>query len=84
MSAFDPKRTSAASDPEPDPFENVDASWYDARSGRRGDNIQMPETSIFRDQMTVRRLRLGAGLIMLCHLTLHLCMHALGNVRRYE
>src|SRR6516165_8418468 len=40
----------------------------------------MPDTSIFSDQMTVRRLRLGAGLIMLCYLTLHLCMHALGNV----
>jgi adenylate cyclase len=40
----------------------------------------MPDTSIFRDQMTVRRLRLGAGLIMFCYLTLHLCMHALGNV----
>ena len=36
--------------------------------------------SIFRDQMTVRRLRVGAGLIMLCYLTLHFCMHALGNV----
>src|SRR5215469_17804669 len=45
-----------------------------------GDNIQMLDTSIFLDQMTVRRLRLGAGLIMLCYLTLHLCMHALGNV----
>jgi adenylate cyclase len=40
----------------------------------------MLDTSIFRDQMTVRRLRLGAGLIMLCYLTLHFCMHALGNV----
>jgi adenylate cyclase len=40
----------------------------------------MPVSAIFRDQMTVRRLRLGAGLIMLCYLALHLCMHALGNV----
>jgi adenylate cyclase len=40
----------------------------------------MLDTSIFRDQMTVRRLRLGAGLIMLCYLALHFCMHALGNV----
>ena len=40
----------------------------------------MLDASIFRDQMTVRRLRLGARLIMLCYLTLHLCMHALGNV----
>jgi adenylate cyclase len=40
----------------------------------------MLDASIFRDQMTVRRLRLGAGLIMLCYLTLHFCMHALGNV----
>jgi adenylate cyclase len=40
----------------------------------------MLDSSIFRDQMTVRRLRLGAGLIMLCYLTLHFCMHALGNV----
>src|SRR5215469_5560465 len=77
MSAFGTKGTSAA--PDSYPFQNVDASWYDARS-RRGDNIQMPDTSIFRDQMTVRRLRLGAGLILLCYLTLHLCMHALGNV----
>lgn len=35
---------------------------------------------IFRDQMTVRRLRLAAGLIMLSYLTLHLSMHALGNI----
>jgi adenylate cyclase len=40
----------------------------------------MLDSSIFCDQMTVRRLRLGAGLIMLCYLTLHFCMHALGNV----
>ena len=40
----------------------------------------MLDSSIFRDQMTVRRLRLAAGLIMLCYLTLHLSMHALGNV----
>ena len=40
----------------------------------------MLDFSIFRDQMTVRRLRLAAGLIMLCYLTLHLSMHALGNV----
>jgi hypothetical protein len=40
----------------------------------------MLDASIFRDQMTVRRLRLGAGLIMLCYLALHFCMHALGNV----
>jgi len=46
----------------------------------RGDEIQMLDSSIFRDQMTIRRLRLSAGLIMLCYLTLHLSMHALGNV----
>ena len=40
----------------------------------------MPNTSIFRDQMTIRWLRLAAGLIMLCYLTLHFCMHALGNI----
>src|SRR5436305_12477031 len=40
----------------------------------------MLDSSIFRDQMTIRRLRLSAGLIMLCYLTLHLSMHALGNV----
>jgi adenylate cyclase len=40
----------------------------------------MLDSSILRDQMTLRRLRLAAGLIMLCYLTLHLCMHALGNV----
>ena len=40
----------------------------------------MLDSSIFRDQMTVRRLRLAAGLVMLCYLTLHLSMHALGNV----
>ena len=40
----------------------------------------MIDTSIFRDQMTIRRLRLAAGLIMLSYLTLHLSMHALGNV----
>ena len=40
----------------------------------------MIDTGIFRDQMTIRRLRLAAGLIMLSYLTLHLSMHALGNV----
>ena len=40
----------------------------------------MIDSSIFRDQMTIRRLRLAAGLIMLSYLTLHLSMHALGNV----
>ena len=34
----------------------------------------MMDTSIFRDQMTIRRLRLAAGLIMLSYLTLHLSM----------
>jgi adenylate cyclase len=37
-------------------------------------------SGIFRDQMTVRRLRVAAGLIMLCYLALHLSMHALGNI----
>jgi adenylate cyclase len=37
-------------------------------------------STIFHDQMTIRRLRLAAGLIMLSYLTLHLSMHALGNV----
>src|SRR5258706_8696772 len=40
----------------------------------------MIDSNIFRDQMTIRRLRLPAGLIMLSYLTLHLSMHALGNV----
>ena len=40
----------------------------------------MLDSNILRDQMTVRRLRLTAGLIMLCYLTLHFIMHALGNV----
>jgi adenylate cyclase len=39
----------------------------------------MIDSSIFRDQMSIRRLRLAAGLIMLSYLTLHLAMHALGN-----
>jgi hypothetical protein len=30
--------------------------------------------------MTIRRLRLAAGLVMLFYLTLHLTMHALGNI----
>jgi len=37
-------------------------------------------SNIIRDQMTIRRLRLAAGLIMFSYLTLHLSMHALGNV----
>jgi adenylate cyclase len=40
----------------------------------------MIDSKIFRDQMTIRRFRLAAGLIMLSYLTLHLSMHALGNV----
>jgi hypothetical protein len=40
----------------------------------------MLDSNILRDQMTVRRLRLAAGLIMFCYLTLHFIMHALGNV----
>jgi adenylate cyclase len=40
----------------------------------------MIDSNIFRDQMTIRRLRLAAGLVMLSYLTLHLSMHALGNV----
>jgi adenylate cyclase len=64
----------------PRPFQDADTGWYDAVSGRRGDDILMLDSSIFRDQMTVRRLRLAAGLIMLCYLALHLSMHALGNV----
>ncbi len=40
----------------------------------------MIDSSVFHDQMTVRRTRLAAGLIMLSYLTLHLSMHALGNV----
>jgi adenylate cyclase len=40
----------------------------------------MLNSSIFRDQMTVRRLRVAAGLIMLCYLAMHFAMHALGNV----
>jgi adenylate cyclase len=37
-------------------------------------------SNVFRDQMTIRRLRLAAGLVMLCYLALHLTMHALGNI----
>jgi adenylate cyclase len=40
----------------------------------------MIDFNIFGDQMTIRRLRLAAGLVMLSYLTLHLSMHALGNV----
>ncbi|TYO61563.1 hypothetical protein FXV83_37340 [Bradyrhizobium hipponense] len=40
----------------------------------------MIDSTIFRDQMTIRQLRLAAGLIMLSYLALHLSMHALGNV----
>src|SRR5260221_280255 len=40
----------------------------------------MIDSTFFRDQMTIRRLRLAAGLVMLSYLTLHLSMHALGNV----
>ena len=40
----------------------------------------MVDSNIFGDQMTIRRLRLAAGLIMLSYLALHLIMHALGNV----
>src|SRR5260221_274721 len=40
----------------------------------------MIDSNFFRDQMTIRRLRLAAGLVMLSYLTLHLSMHALGNV----
>jgi len=35
---------------------------------------------MLRDQMTYRRLRLAAGLVMFTYLTLHLTMHALGNL----
>jgi adenylate cyclase len=41
------------------------------------DNTAIP---ILRDQMTYRRLRLAAGLVMFTYLTLHLTMHALGNL----
>ena len=37
-------------------------------------------SKVFRDQMTIRRLRLAAGLVMLSYLALHLTMHALGNI----
>jgi adenylate cyclase len=40
----------------------------------------MHDPSIFRDQMTIRRLRVAAGLVMLSYLTLHFTMHALGNL----
>src|SRR5260221_14542674 len=40
----------------------------------------MIDSNFFRDQMTIRRLRLAAGLVMLSYLTLKLSMHALGNV----
>src|SRR5437588_11622247 len=40
----------------------------------------MVDFNFFRDQMTIRRLRLAAGLTMLSYLTLHLSMHALGHV----
>lgn len=37
-------------------------------------------TVLLRDQMTWRRLRLVAGLVMLSYLSGHLVMHALGNI----
>lgn len=40
----------------------------------------MRASDILRDQMTVRRLRLACGLVMLLYLTLHLTMHSLGNI----
>ena len=40
----------------------------------------MLHSYVFRDQMTIRRLRLAAGLVMLSYLALHLTMHALGNI----
>src|SRR5215472_9880249 len=40
----------------------------------------MLHSYVFRDQMTIRRLRLVAGLVMLSYLALHLTMHALGNI----
>src|SRR5258707_15879290 len=40
----------------------------------------MIDSNFFRDQMTIRRLRLAARLVMLSYLTLHLSMHALGRV----
>jgi len=36
--------------------------------------------AILRDQMTYRRLRLAAGLVMFTYLALHLTMHSLGNL----
>ena len=36
--------------------------------------------TILRDPMTYRRLRLACGLVMFTYLTLHLSMHALGNL----
>ena len=35
---------------------------------------------MLRDQMTYRRLRLAAGLVMFTYLALHLTMHSLGNL----
>ena len=35
--------------------------------------------ALLRDQMTYRRLRIGAGLVLFTFLSLHLTMHALGN-----
>src|SRR5215469_12023018 len=40
----------------------------------------MLHSYVFRDQMTIRRLRLAAGLVMLSYLAMHLTMHALGNI----
>jgi len=37
-------------------------------------------SAIIGDQMTLRRLRLAGGLIMLSYLAAHLVMHALGNI----
>src|SRR5262249_9110849 len=61
-----------------------------ARPRRRGDRMtsqmsaigtkRILDSSIFHVQMTIRRLRGAAGLVMLCYLTLHFTMHALGNL----
>src|SRR3974377_347405 len=46
----------------------------------RGAIVWILYFKVFRDQMTIRRLRLAAGLVMLSYLALHLTMHALGNI----
>ena len=54
------------------------ATTNSVRDGQRKSMISV--TALLRDQMTVRRLRLAGGLVMLAYLAGHLVMHSLGNI----